>query len=107
MRKKKTEKKEEVVEKVYRKTVRTEDEKKDLHIWLNRVAGQIKGINKMVDDDRYCDDLLIQLSAVNESIKSLADRILARHMQTCVVNDIQNGNLETIDEMIALLRRIK
>ena len=51
-----------------KKTVREEAEKKKLQNRLNRIAGQIAGISRMVEEDRYCDDILIQLSAVNKSI---------------------------------------
>lgn len=90
-----------------KKTVRDEEEKKILHNRLNRIAGQINGISRMIDDDKYCDDVLIQLSAVNQSIKSLANHILERHMYSCVARDIQNGKLETIEEVLDLIKRFQ
>ena len=62
---------------------------------------------KMVEENRYCDDVLIQLSAIDKSIKSLANIILEEHIHTCVVNDVQNGKLETLDEIIDLFKRFQ
>ena len=83
-----------------------EDRKKVLHM-LNICKGQIEGISKMIEDDRYCDDVLIQLSAVDKSIKSLANSILEEHMHSCVVESIKNGNEEAIDEIIDLFKRFQ
>ena len=88
-------------------TVRSEEEKKDLKNRLNRIAGQLGGISKMIDEDKYCDDVLIQLSAVNSAVKSLANRILERHMETCVVRDIKNGNTDIINEVVNLFKRFQ
>ncbi len=90
-----------------KKTVRNESEKKTINNRLNRISGQIKGIQKMIAEDRYCDDVLIQLSAVDKSIKSLANHILENHMYNCVLNDIEKGNLEIIDEVVNLFRRFQ
>lgn len=90
-----------------KKTVRSEQEKKELQTRLNRIAGQLGGISRMVEEDRYCDDILIQLSAVNQSIKSLANHILEKHMYSCVVTDIEKGNFEVIDEVIQLFKRFQ
>ncbi len=92
---------------VIKKTVRSELEKKTINNRLNRISGQIKGIQKMIAEDRYCDDVLIQLSAVDKSIKSLANHILENHMYNCVLNDIEKGNLEIIDEVVNLFRRFQ
>lgn len=90
-----------------KKTYRNNDEKKTINNRLNRIEGQIRGIKKMIDEDRYCDDVLIQLSAVDKSIKSLANHILENHMYNCVLNDIDKGNLEIIDEIVNLFRRFQ
>ena len=88
-------------------TVRTEEEKKDLKSRLNRITGQLNGIGKMIDEDKYCDDILIQLSAVNKAVKSLANLIVERHMETCVVREIKNGNTEIISEVVNLFKRFQ
>lgn len=90
-----------------KKTYRNDEEKKIVTNRLSRIEGQIKGIKKMIAEDRYCDDVLIQLSAVDKSIKSLANHILENHMYHCVLNDIERGNLEIIDEVVNLFRRFQ
>ena len=88
-----------------KKTKRDINEKKLIISRLNRIGGQIKGITKMVENDAYCNDLLIQLSAVKNSIKSLSTHILENHLYTCVPKDLENGDFDTIDELISLFKR--
>ena len=88
-----------------KKTKRGEDEKKKIIGRLNRISGQVNGISKMVENDAYCNDVLIQLAAVKNSIKSLSAYILENHLYTCVSRDLENGDLETIDEIISLFKR--
>ena len=90
-----------------RKTVRSDAEKKTINNRLNRIEGQVKGVKKMIEEDRYCDDVLIQLSAIDKSVKSLANHILENHMYNCVLNDIEKGNIEIIDEVVSLFRRFQ
>lgn len=88
-----------------KKTKRNDDEKKLIINRLNRIGGQIKGITKMVEEDAYCNDVLVQLSAVKNSIKSLSTHILENHLFTCVARDLEKGDLDTIDEIISLFKR--
>ena len=88
-----------------KKTHRSEEEKKLINNRLNRIEGQIKGIKKMVEQDKYCNDILIQLSAIENSVKSLSNHILENHLYNCVSNDLEKGNLEIIDEMISLFKK--
>lgn len=90
-----------------KQTKRSEGEKKIINNRLNRIEGQVRGVKKMIEEDRYCDDVLIQLSAINKSIKSLANHILENHMYTCVYNDLEKGNYEIIDEVVNLFRRFQ
>ena len=85
---------------------RSDEEKKAYVVRLNRIEGQIRGINKMVTEDRCCDDILIQVSAVTRALKSLGEEILENHMKTCMVNDIKNERLESIDEVMDLCRKL-
>ena len=88
-----------------KKTKRNLNEKKLIINRLNRLNGQIKGITKMVENDAYCNDLLIQLSAVENSVKSLSTHILESHLYNCVPKDLENGDFDTIDELISLFKR--
>ena len=88
-----------------KKTKRTLEEKKLITNRLNRIGGQINGIQKMIENDAYCNDVLVQLSAVKNSVKSLSSYILENHLYTCVVRDLENGKIDTIDELISLFKR--
>lgn len=88
-------------------TIRSEKEQKELISHLNRIEGQINGIKKMISDNRYCDDVLIQLSAVNSSVKSLANKLIEKHLSGCVVKEIKNGNTEIVGEVINLIKRFQ
>lgn len=88
-----------------KKTCRTEDEKKKIRNRINRIEGQLRGINKMVEEDTYCKDILIQLSAIENSVKSLSNHILEEHLYNCVSKDIEKGNFEIIDELISLFKK--
>lgn len=90
-----------------KKKERTTDQKKDLTVRLNKCIGQLNGIKKMVDEDRYCDDILIQLSAVNKSIKSIANIVLDNHMHTCLIEHIEKKDYEIIDEIVNLFKRFQ
>ena len=88
-----------------KKTVRDEELKKTLKSRVNRIIGQMNGINKMIDEDKYCADILIQLSAIDKSIKSLSNIMLSTHMKHCVKNANADEVDEKIDEVIDLVRR--
>lgn len=90
-----------------RSTYRTDEEKKNLKKRLNIIEGQIRGINQMISDDRYCDDVLIQIAAVNNALKSLGNNILENHLRTCVTRDIQNGNLDILKDVMKLIKKLQ
>ena len=81
---------------------RDEQEKKALMTRLSRIEGQVRGIRAMVEDDRYCVDILTQVSAIQAALKEL----LARHIKTCVSEDIREGNEEAVDELCELLKKL-
>ena len=93
-------------EKCHKIQHRDEAEKKEYVIRLNRIEGQIRGINNMVKEDRHCDDILIQIAAVTKSLKSLSQEILHNHMKTCMIDDIKNDQYESIDEVMDLFRKL-
>lgn len=88
-----------------KKTHRTEDEKKIINNRINRIEGQLRGIKRMIEEDVYCNDILIQLSAIENSIKSLSNHILENHLYNCVSKDIEKGDLEIVDELISLFKK--
>ncbi|NLB85210.1 MAG: metal-sensing transcriptional repressor [Acholeplasmataceae bacterium] len=87
--------------------IRTDEDKKNIYARLNKLEGQIRGIKKMIEEDRYCNDILIQLSAINSASKSIANLILENHMKTCVVENIQAGNTDVLSEILQLFKRFQ
>lgn len=59
----------------------------------------------MVEEDRYCNDILIQVSAIDHALKSLGTEVLKSHMLTCVSKDVQDGNQEKMNEVLDLIKR--
>ena len=85
---------------------RTEKERRDLINRLSRIEGQVRGIKRMVDENAYCPDILIQVSAVNAALNSFNKVLLAEHIRTCVAGDIREGKEETIDELVLVLQKL-
>jgi DNA-binding FrmR family transcriptional regulator len=90
-----------------RSTHRSDEEKKELTKRLNIIEGQVRGINQMIALDRYCDDVLIQISAVNKALKSLGNQILESHLKTCVAYEIQMGNLDILDDVVEIIKKLQ
>ena len=84
---------------------RSDKEYKDLINRLSRIEGQVRGIKKMVENDTYCTDILVQVSAVNAALNSFNKVLLANHIRTCVAEDIREGKDETIDELVKVLQK--
>lgn len=85
---------------------RTPQQQKELLTRLRRVEGQIRGIEKMVESDAYCPDILIQVSAATSALNSFNKKLLDCHIRGCVATDIRNGNEETIDELCNILQKL-
>lgn len=85
---------------------RTIEENKAYSKRLNRIEGQVRGINKMIETNRDCKEVLVQLSAINAAIKNLSSDIFEAHMKTCMLNDIKNERYESIDEVMDLYKRL-
>lgn len=85
---------------------REEDEYKKLIHRLNRVEGQIRGVKKMVEEERYCVDILTQVSAIQAALNAFNKELLSSHIQTCVVEEIRNGDSEVVDELCAAIQKL-
>ncbi len=83
-----------------------EDKKKILKR-LSVIEGQIRGISGMVNENRYCSDILIQISSAESALRSLSNNILENHMRTCIAEEIKKGNNEAIDEIMKIIKRNK
>ena len=86
-----------------KKTDRNKEEKKQLLSRINRINGQLDGIKKMIEEDKYCNDILIQIVAAEKSLKSLTNLMFENHVYRCIPADIKNE--EIIDELISLFKR--
>ena len=88
-------------------TPRDEEKLRLLKNRLSRMSGQLSGIGKMLDENRYCGDILIQIAAVEKALQSFGYIILQEHMETCMVEDIQEGKTEVVEEAIELIKKLK
>ncbi|ASN04824.1 metal-sensitive transcriptional regulator [Virgibacillus necropolis] len=87
-------------------TPRTNDEKQAVVNRLKRIEGQVRGIQKMVEEDRYCVDVLVQISAINAALKKVGFSITERHMKHCVSHAVHSGEgNEAIDELINVMKQ--
>ncbi|MEC4176077.1 metal-sensing transcriptional repressor [Adlercreutzia sp. R7] len=77
----------------------------DVQKRLNRAIGQLNGVKAMIDDNRYCGDVLTQLAAAESAVRRVSEMLLAEHMRTCVVEEIRAGNDAVVDEAMELVRR--
>ena len=84
---------------------RDEKEYKDLIHRLNRIEGQIRGVKTMVEEERYCVDILTQVSAIQSAFNSFNKSLLSSHIKSCVVEDIQAGNTEVVDELCNTIKK--
>lgn len=87
-------------------TLRSDEQKKALLNRLKRIEGQVRGIQKMIEEDAYCNDVLIQSAAVNAAMNAFNRELLASHIRSCVARDLREGNDEVIDELTATLQKL-
>ena len=88
-----------------------QDEKRNIQSRLSKVKGQVAGIERMVEEDRYCVDVLTQVSAALSAMRRVEDDILYQHLHTCVANAMRTGEQseqnEKVDEIIDLLSKFR
>lgn len=85
---------------------REEKEYKDLINRLSRIEGQVRGIKKMIEEDAYCTDILVQVSAITAALNSFNKVLLSNHINTCVADNIKQGNMEVVDELVTTLQKL-
>lgn len=86
-------------------TPRTDTEKQAVINRLKRIEGQVRGIQKMVEEDRYCIDILVQISAINAALKKVGLSVGERHMKHCVSHAVKSGEgNEAIEELIEVMK---
>lgn len=89
-----------------RTKVREKDEKTDLIHRLNRIEGQVRGVKNMVESDRYCVDILTQVSAIRSALNSFNKILLQNHISTCVVEDIRNEKEGAVEELCDTIQKL-
>lgn len=91
----------------YKHTPRSEEELRQLRNRLNRMVGQLNGISRMLDENRYCGDILIQIAAVEKALQNFGYIILRDHMGTCVAEQLRDGNTAVLEELLDLMKKLK
>lgn len=91
----------------HKNTPREIEFQNDLQKRLNRAIGQLNGVKAMIDDNRYCGDVLTQLAAAESAVHRVSEMILRNHMETCVVEEIRAGNDQIVDEAMDLIKRFQ
>lgn len=89
-----------------RRKHRETDEYQKLINRLNRIEGQVRGVKKMVEDERYCVDIITQVAAIRAALDSFNRQLLEAHIHTCVVEDIKNDKAESVDELCQLISKM-
>ncbi|MBR2571935.1 MAG: metal-sensing transcriptional repressor [Clostridia bacterium] len=89
-----------------RRKVRGDKERRDLMNRLKRIEGQVRGLQRMLDEDAWCPDILTQASAVNSALNSFCRVLLANHIRTCVTEDIRAGRDDTVDVLLDTLQKL-
>ncbi len=87
-------------------TQRDETQKKLLQNRLRRIEGQVRGLQSMLDQDAYCNDILVQSAAVSAALSAFNRELLENHIRHCVARDIREGKDEVIDELMGTLKKL-
>lgn len=94
------------MEEIKRDKYMTDEEKHKLTKRLNIVEGQVRGIKQMIDSDRKCEDILIQIVSIDKSLKSFGQNVLRSYVDYCINEKIKNGNLDTLNDLFEMYGRI-
>ena len=68
--------------------------------------GQVRGVRGMVEKECYCTDILTQVSAIQSALNAFSRELLSNHIHSCVVQDIQNGHLEVVDDLLVTIQKL-
>ena len=89
-----------------KKDPRSEELIANLQKRLKRISGQINGVSKMLDENRYCGDVLIQISAIESALKEVGYIVLKDHLYSCVSSDIKNDDFSSLEEAIEIAKKL-
>ncbi|MEC0237961.1 metal-sensitive transcriptional regulator [Paenibacillus kribbensis] len=93
-------------EKTVRKSHHSAEFKSSLTSRLNRIEGQVRGIKGLIEKDTYCDDVLNQIAAVQSALNGVGKLLLEGHMKSCVIERMQAGEPEVIDELLVTVKKL-
>ena len=85
---------------------RDENEYKDLMNRLSRIEGQVRGVKNMLENDAYCPDILVQVSAITAALNSFNKVLLANHIESCVIEDLKAEKEGTIEELVTVMQKL-
>ena len=85
---------------------RSDEEYRSLVNRLSRIEGQVRGIKNMIENDAYCTDVLVQVSAVQATLNAFSKELLSNHIHTCVAENIRKGDDSVIDELVVTLQKL-
>ena len=86
--------------------MRSDEERRDMDARLSRIEGQIRGIRKMVENNAYCNDILLVSAAAIAALHAFNKQLLACHIRTCVVQSLKNNETEIVDELVDTIRKL-
>ncbi|WP_123043109.1 metal-sensitive transcriptional regulator [Cohnella candidum] len=89
-----------------RKSHHSNQTKTNLISRLNRIEGQIRGVKGMIEKDTYCDDVLNQIASIQSALNGVGKLLLENHMRSCVIERIQSGEHEVIDELLITVNKL-
>ncbi|MBQ7485347.1 MAG: metal-sensing transcriptional repressor [Oscillospiraceae bacterium] len=87
-------------------TLRPEQERRELRNRLRRIEGQVRGLQRMIDEDAYCTEILTQSAAVTAALNAFNRDLLARHIRSCVVREIKDGDERVVDELVGAVQKL-
>ncbi|NEW09445.1 metal-sensing transcriptional repressor [Paenibacillus sp. SYP-B3998] len=89
-----------------RKSHHSDKLKSDLVKRLNRIEGQVRGVKGLIEKDTYCDDVLHQIAAIQSALNGVGKLLLAGHLKSCVVERIQEGDMDVVDELLKTMNTL-
>lgn len=86
--------------------VRGKNELNSLMNRLKRIEGQIRGLQRMLENNCYCTDIMLQVSATKSALTSFNNKLLENHLNSCVLEDVKAGNSEKLEELMTIIKKI-
>lgn len=86
---------------------RSESEKKQLCLRLKRIEGQVRGIQRMIEEDEQCIDILRQISSISGALHGVWTSVMASHLKVCIKNSLQHKDETLVDELVEHLKKAR